>query len=222
MKVIVAVIFCATIFQDIKGQPDTSIFCDLPYPSDWPQDCVDAYIDHAENNTYTDEDRRALITFLNVVCPGDCLNSFLDHNTECDGRLTKSQAEFWRETYCLRDDQDKKQYCRVIMFDYIANTTMDDDYAAGCFDSLSRGDSCTSNCQSLVQGTGDYLGCCAPVFGNQSVDIDLNHYDACDVKIASVCGTPTDSGAPVDYRAVSGLFTTLFIIIDLILITALD
>lgn len=190
-RTIILISLWVTGFPDINGQ-----FCNPPYPSDWPQACINAFLAFATNDTYTNEDRQALKTFLTVTCP-TCLDSFLDYNTLCVGGLTQSQADFWRRTYCLRED-GYGQYCRIVMFDYIANTTLDDTYASDCADPLSRGVPCSPECQAVLQKTQDYLGCCASVFANQSVEIIPDHYDACGVKVNALCGSSALTTHTVD------------------------
>ena len=161
-------------------------------PPDWPQNCTDAYTAHAENiSSFSPEDRSALIRYLNVTCP-DCHNSFIDYNIRC-GALDQTTGYIWRNTYCLRDDvRDSNEYCRVVIYDFIDNTTMDEEYLTDCANLIS-GDSttCSADCRDVLMRTQTYLGCCTSLYGRLSTRrINQAHYATCNVAVPSLCGGP--------------------------------
>ena len=192
MKVL-SLILCATLaFQVVEAQEQQCRNDSVPYPPGWPQNCVDAYTAHARNiSSFSPEDRRALIEYLNVACP-DCHNSFVDYGIMC-GTFDEATGEFWRSTYCLRDDvRDSNEYCRVIIYDFIDNTTMDEEYLTECANLQSGGTTCTSGCQDVLMRTQNYLGCCTRLYGYLSMSrINQVHYGTCNVNMPRQCGSNT-------------------------------
>ena len=123
------------------------------HPPDWPQNCIDAYNAHATNvSSFSPEDRRALIQYLDEACP-DCHNSFVDFYILC-GKFDEAVGEFWRNTYCLRDDvRESNEYCQVIIYDLIDTTAMDEEYSTECADLRSGGTVCSSGCRDVLMRT---------------------------------------------------------------------
>ena len=194
---------------------------DSAYPPDWPQNCIDAYKAHATNvSSFSPEDRKALVNYLNVTCP-DCHNSFMDYNLMC-GRFDEAVGEFWRSTYCLRDDVHDSEYCQVIIYDLIDTTTMDEEYITECANLQTGGINCSVGCRDVLMRTQEYLGCCTHLYGYPSVTgINQTHYDICDVSMPKQCGSiadPDPSGYVPAIRATSGfiLITITFFLMTLI------
>ena len=189
MKLLSLILLCTALAFPVS---DAQCNSSVPYPPDWPQNCTNAYAAHARNiSSFSPEDRAALIGYLNVACP-DCHNSFIDYGVMC-GTFDEDTGEFWRSTYCLRDDvRENNEYCRVIIYDFIDTTTMDEDYLTECANLRSGGTNCTSGCQDVLMRTQNYLGCCTRLYGYLSMTrINQAHYDTCNMNIPRQCGSPT-------------------------------
>ena len=121
----------------------------------------------------------------------------------------EATGEFWRSTFCLRDDvRDSNEYCRVIIFDFFANTTMYQEYLTECGPNLRFGDTnCSSNCQDIVMRAQDYLGCCTRfLWVYISADDHQAHYGTCLRNMSTQCGTtnPTPTSEPGNAHATYG------------------
>ena len=100
--IMISILLCSLLTFPVDAQ-EQQCNSSVPYPPNWPQNCVDAYIAHsADVSSFKVWDRIALVQYLNVVCP-DCHNSFVDYQIMC-GTYDEATGEFWRSTFCLRDD----------------------------------------------------------------------------------------------------------------------
>ena len=149
-----SVIRSLAVSQMLLGEMKETKQTDCDLPSDYPASCV------ALN-----------AAIANLISPiqnlenvnADTLNSYLDQwcKPECTGPILKSYdclglsdyVHFLNDAYCA---QYNGRYCYSHWIDGVTHGFVEESSTCG------QSGSCSSGCQSTLQTTADFLGCCAP------------------------------------------------------------
>ena len=163
-------------------------------PTDYPSSCTTAankvtslLLDVASNPQSIDSN--ALNSALEDYCTSECISPQVEYY-QCLGQ--PDFADLINNADCGQNDGS---YCIVSLLVGISDGSV-------ALTSCTQGSTCDSSCQSSLQRTADYLGCCAASLYNNSVSpftvfISPQDFAACDISLGRMCVGPA-SGAGVN------------------------
>ena len=178
--------------------------------SDYPAHCValDSNLSDIISPIQNLESANAdtLNSYFDQWCTPQCTEPVLEFY---DCRGLSDWIDFLNNAYCV---QINGRYCYSLWIDGVNNSSVVKSLTCG------QDGSCSSTCQSTLQTTVDYLGCCARgLYDNPSFYfytlINPSQFDTCDVDLGEVC----DGAAPVGLGLTTFLVYMTAVVADLVL-----
>ena len=185
------------------------------FPSSYPEECLTVATNVATQFSTADPENvnsDMLNQALDELCTSECIGPQVEYY-ECLGQ--QDIADFFNSAYC---GQSSDSYCLVLWLDGVIENAF---VAAPLC--TQGGTTCDSDCQSTVQNTVDFLGCCATSLYDNSyspfyVLITPQDFAACDITLGQMCAGPA-SGVGVNsvtlgqltiFAAVATLVSAIF------------
>ena len=154
------------------------------FPTTYPKSCNDAAIALSKlvvnafaNLEAIDPD--AFNSALGDYCTMECISPQVEYYRCSD---QQELADYVNSAYC---GQNSGSYCTVSWTAGISDNSV-------IFTSCLQGSTCESSCQSSLQRTADYLGCCAASLYNNTISpysnlISPQDFATCDISLGQMC-----------------------------------